>query len=121
MRPRISIRGCVRPSVGRSVGRSVTRYFLMMRKWPKWCNKLGKVLVTLCDASLGNSRQLWATLGQLRDASMGQLLALFRFIQIGQKNWTCSRPAKKEKKCRVVLSEFAFFIKMKSFLQARHI
>ena len=52
-------------SVGRSVGPSVTRYFLMMWKWPKWFNKLGNVLVTLSNASLGNSRQLWATLGQL--------------------------------------------------------
>ena len=73
----------VGPSVGPSVRPSVTRYFLMMRKWPKWCNRLENVLVTLCDASLGNSRQLWATLGQLRDASMGQLLALLVGRSVG--------------------------------------
>ena len=88
-------------SVGLLVGRSITRFFLMMRKWPKLCNKLGKV----CDASLGNSRQLWAilgqllgnsgthlwanswaTLGQLWDASMGQLLALSSHL-LHAKKW----------------------------------
>ena len=71
MRPRISIRGCVRPSVGPSV----TRYFLMMRNWPKWCNTLGNVLVTLSNASLGNSRQLWTTLGQLWGNLLGNYWA----------------------------------------------
>ena len=69
------------PSVGRSVRPSVTRYFLMMRKWPKWCNKLGNVLVTLSNASLGNSRQLWATLGQLLGNSGTHLWA---------NSWPCS-------------------------------
>ena len=92
MRPRISIRGLVRPSVGRSVRPSVTRYFLMMRKWPKWCNKLGNVLVTLSNASLGNSRQLWATLGQLLGNS-------------GTHLWANSWPCSKENK---IFQEFVF-------------
>ena len=50
MRPRISIRGCARPSVRPSVGRSVPRFYLF---------RLSQLRVTL-----GNSEQLWTTLGQ---------------------------------------------------------
>ena len=52
-----------RVSVRRSVRRSITRYFLMMGKWPKWCDKLGKVLVTLSNASFGNYGRLLGNSG----------------------------------------------------------
>ena len=49
MRPRISIRGCVHPSVRRSVGPSVRR---------------SPVFFVSIIATLSNSGQLWTTLGQ---------------------------------------------------------